>query len=61
MTDPTMPTLAELEVDLAISEAELAVGDFVSAEAIYAEEQAALDELAARRSARPRRGALRHP
>jgi hypothetical protein len=52
-----MPTLADLLADMAVSRAQLASGDLVSADDIYAEEQAALDELDTKRSVRPHREA----
>jgi hypothetical protein len=48
MIDPTMPTLLELDADLAVSEAELAAGDVVSGEEIAAEVQGVLARLQAK-------------
>jgi hypothetical protein len=58
MIDPTMPTFAELEAALAISEAQLAAGDLISADEILAEEQAALARLEANERPQRVRGAL---
>jgi hypothetical protein len=58
MTEPAMPAFAELEPALAVSEAQLAAGDLVSADEILAEEQAVLARLEANEQPRRRRGAL---
>ncbi len=58
MIDPTNPTLAELEASLAISEAQIAAGDLVSADEILAEEQAALARLKGKRVSPRRREAM---
>jgi hypothetical protein len=58
MTEPAMPTLAELEEALAISEAQLDAGDLISADEILAEEQAVLARLEANEQQQRRRGAL---
>ncbi|MGB8839725.1 MAG: hypothetical protein WCC64_01515 [Aliidongia sp.] len=59
MIDPTKPTLEEIEADLEISEAELAVGEVVSGAEIAAEVQAALARLAAKQRPPRHREAMR--